>query len=62
MTEKDAVKCVKLAGLNWWALQLGLVPSPGLHDWLADKLPRLFINTTTSHDHLAEKETQHGKR
>jgi tetraacyldisaccharide 4'-kinase len=62
MTEKDAVKCVKLAGMNWWALQLGLVPSPGLHDWLADKLPRLFINTTTSHDHLAEKETQHGKR
>jgi len=38
MTEKDAVKCRSFAGPDWWALELSVVPSPGLEDWLKEKL------------------------
>jgi tetraacyldisaccharide 4'-kinase len=41
MTEKDAVKCSSFAGPGWWALELKLIPSPGLEDWLAGKLASL---------------------
>ena len=41
MTEKDAVKCREYAGRDWWALELKLVPSPGLESWLAGKLAGL---------------------
>lgn len=41
MTEKDAVKCGKLAGPDWWALELELVPATGLEDWLSGELARL---------------------
>lgn len=41
MTEKDAVKCRSFAGPGWWALELKLVPSPGLEDWLAGELAGL---------------------
>lgn len=41
MTEKDAVKCKSFAGPDWWALELGIVPSPGLEDWLKGKLAGL---------------------
>ena len=41
MTEKDAVKCRAFAGTDWWALELKLVPSPGLCDWLAGELASL---------------------
>lgn len=41
MTEKDAVKCRGFAGADWWALELGVVPSPGLESWLAQKLAGL---------------------
>lgn len=41
MTEKDAVKCRSFAGPDWWALELRIVPSPGLEDWLEGKLAGL---------------------
>lgn len=41
MTEKDAVKCKSFAGPDWWALELRIVPSPGLEDWLEGKLAGL---------------------
>lgn len=39
MTEKDAVKCRKLAGANWWVQTLELLPDTALPAWLAQKLP-----------------------
>jgi tetraacyldisaccharide 4'-kinase len=54
MTEKDAVKCKTFAGTDWWALELKLVPSPGLDDWLAGELARLLKKVTAGHDRLAE--------
>jgi tetraacyldisaccharide 4'-kinase len=41
MTEKDAVKCSRFAGADWWALELKLLPAPRLEDWLKTKLARL---------------------
>lgn len=41
MTEKDAVKCKSFAGPDWWALELRIVPPPGLEDWLEEKLAGL---------------------
>jgi tetraacyldisaccharide 4'-kinase len=41
MSEKDAVKCRTFAGRDWWALELKLVPSSGLEDWLRGELGRL---------------------
>ena len=38
MTEKDAVKCAKFAGTDWWAVQLDVAPEPGLIDWLGARI------------------------
>lgn len=40
MTEKDAVKCHKLAGPDWWARSLEFVPDAALEKWLAAKLAK----------------------
>jgi tetraacyldisaccharide 4'-kinase len=61
MTEKDAVKCRVLAGPDWWALELELVPSPGLEAWLAAKLAGLREMSKSGHEQRAEG-SQHGKR
>lgn len=41
MTEKDAVKCRKLAGADWWVRTLELTPDAALENWLAQTLPTL---------------------
>lgn len=38
MTEKDAVKCSRFAGRDWWSLELKLMPCDGLEKWLKNKL------------------------
>ena len=44
MTEKDAVKCHKLAGADWWVQTLELMPDAALPTWLAQKLATLNIH------------------
>jgi len=38
MTEKDAVKCLRFAGPDWWAVELNVVPQPAFIAWLAGRL------------------------
>jgi tetraacyldisaccharide 4'-kinase len=38
MTEKDAVKCLKFAGSNWWAVELDVAPECGFIEWLTARL------------------------
>jgi tetraacyldisaccharide 4'-kinase len=38
MTEKDAVKCVRFAGMDWWAVELDVAPEAGFTDWLDARL------------------------
>ena len=38
MTEKDAVKCTKFAGTNWWAVELDVAPECGFIEWLGARL------------------------
>ena len=38
MTEKDAVKCSRFAGPDWWSLELKLVPDSELEAWLAARV------------------------
>jgi tetraacyldisaccharide 4'-kinase len=38
MTEKDAVKCLKFAGADWWAVQLEVAPEAGFIDWLSARI------------------------
>ncbi len=38
MTEKDAVKCSRFAGSNWWAVELDVAPECGFIEWLAARL------------------------
>lgn len=38
MTEKDAVKCMRFAGPDWWAVELEVVPEPGWVDWLGTRM------------------------
>lgn len=38
MTEKDAVKCLRFAGDDWWAVELDVAPEPGFIDWLDARL------------------------
>ena len=40
MTEKDAVKCLKFAGADWWAVQLDVAPEAGFIDWLSARIKR----------------------
>ena len=40
MTEKDAVKCLKFAGADWWAVQLDVAPEAGFIDWLSARIQR----------------------
>jgi tetraacyldisaccharide 4'-kinase len=40
MTEKDAVKCLKFAGADWWAVQLDVAPETGFIDWLSARIQR----------------------
>lgn len=38
MTEKDAVKCLRFAGADWWAVELDVSPETGFIDWLDARL------------------------
>ena len=38
MTEKDAVKCRRIAGENWWALRISAVPDPELGDFILRRI------------------------
>jgi tetraacyldisaccharide 4'-kinase len=38
MTEKDAVKCERLAGENWWALRVDATLDPGLGELILHKI------------------------
>ena len=38
MTEKDAVKCLAFAGVDWWAVELDVTPEAGFIRWLDDRL------------------------
>ncbi len=38
MTEKDAVKCARFAGSNWWAVELDVAPECGFIEWLGARL------------------------
>ena len=38
MTEKDAVKCLRFAGGDWWAVELDVAPEAGFIDWLNARL------------------------
>ncbi len=38
MTEKDAVKCERLAGENWWALRVDATLDPALGDLILHKI------------------------
>jgi tetraacyldisaccharide 4'-kinase len=38
MTEKDAVKCLKFAGADWWAVELDVAPEAGFIHWLDARL------------------------
>lgn len=38
MTEKDAVKCMKFAGADWWAVELDVAPDSGFINWLGMRL------------------------
>ena len=38
MTEKDAVKCLRFAGPDWWAVELNVVPQPAFVAWLTGRL------------------------
>ena len=40
MTEKDAVKCRKIAGADWWAIELDVALEAGFMDWLDARLKR----------------------
>jgi tetraacyldisaccharide 4'-kinase len=40
MTEKDAVKCQRFAGTDWWAVELEVAPEDGFVRWLAARLKR----------------------
>jgi tetraacyldisaccharide 4'-kinase len=40
MTEKDAVKCLRFAGPDWWAVQLDVAPEAGFIDWLSARIAR----------------------
>ncbi|MUH71693.1 hypothetical protein GNP35_03835 [Psychrosphaera haliotis] len=43
MTEKDAVKCMKFAQPNWYALPVDAVISDSLERNLTDKIKKLKI-------------------
>jgi len=38
MTEKDAVKCQRFAGADWWAVELDVAPEAGFIHWLDARL------------------------
>jgi tetraacyldisaccharide 4'-kinase len=38
MTEKDAVKCRRFAGADWWAVELDVAPETGFIDWLCARI------------------------
>ena len=38
MTEKDAVKCMRFAGSDWWAVELDVSPETGFIDWLGARI------------------------
>lgn len=38
MTEKDAVKCMRFAGSDWWAVELEVAPETGFIDWLGARI------------------------
>lgn len=38
MTEKDAVKCLRFAGDDWWAVELDVAPETGFIEWLDARL------------------------
>jgi tetraacyldisaccharide 4'-kinase len=40
MTEKDAVKCRRFAGADWWAVELDVAPETGFIRWLGERLKR----------------------
>ncbi len=40
MTEKDAVKCKSFVGPEWWALELRVMPSQNLEEWMKGELAR----------------------
>ncbi len=41
MTEKDAVKCQKIAQKNWWYLEVVTAPSEGFKNWFDQKITEL---------------------
>jgi tetraacyldisaccharide 4'-kinase len=45
MTEKDAVKCLRFAGPDWWAVELEVTPEPGFVDWLVARLEKQKART-----------------
>ncbi|TDV70481.1 tetraacyldisaccharide 4'-kinase [Pseudomonas sp. LP_7_YM] len=42
MTEKDAVKCMSFAALDWWYLAVEAVPGPAFICWFDSQLTRLL--------------------
>lgn len=48
MTEKDAVKCLRFAGPDWWAVELEVTPEPGFVDWLVARLKQKKVRTGAS--------------